>query len=409
MQTHLADWAKAADHGDEADAILRRCAHCGFCLSACSTFQLTGDELDSPRGRIYRMKLVLEGEAPTPEIQQHLDRCLTCHACETVCPSGVEYGALVDIGRRVVAERVRRPFRERVLRRVLRQVMRPPWFGLLYRMGRGLRPALPGAFKAKFAPVRPADPLPADSERHVRQVLLLSNCVQPVMLPSVDAATRRVLDAVGIGTRYAAGSGCCGAVNFHLDAPAAARRQMRANVDAWLPLLESGACEAVVANASGCGGMLKDHARHPQYDPVYGSRARRLMPYIKDVAEVLAPMTTAVRARMRRSPGRCAFHVPCTLQHWQGLRGLTEHLLRDLGFDLLPVPGSDLCCGSAGTYSIPQPKLSRKPRDRKLGVIAAAHPELIVSANVGCVCHLQGGTSTPVRHWIEAIDAALRD
>lgn len=409
MQTRLADWARDTDFGREADEILRRCVHCGFCLATCPTYQILGDELDSPRGRIYQIKQVLEGAEPTFVTQQHLDRCLTCRNCETTCPSGVQYGALVDIGRQIVSERVRRPLRERLVREALRRLMGSPWFGPLYRIGVWVRPVLPAVLRAKIAQARPAGPLPAEPGRHARQVLMLANCVQPAMMPSIDAATLRVLDAVGVGTRIAAGSGCCGAINFHLDAQEAGRDQMRANVDAWLPLLESGEVEAVIVNASGCGGMIKDYAHHLEHDPAYAERAARLMPYVKDIAEFLAPMAAEVRAKMRRAPGRSAFHPPCTLQHWQGLRAVTERLLADLGFDLQAFGESHLCCGSAGTYSITQPALSKSLRDRKLQAIQTTLPDTIVSSNIGCICHLQSGTGTPVRHWIETVDEALHD
>ncbi|MFA7438368.1 glycolate oxidase subunit GlcF [Castellaniella sp.] len=407
MQTQLAEWARDTDFGREADEILRRCVHCGFCLATCPTYLLLGDELDSPRGRIYQMKQLLEGVEPTYVTQQHLDRCLTCRNCETTCPSGVEYGALVDIGRQLVSERVQRPWRERLKRESLRRLMGSVWFKPMYRLGVHVRPLLPAALRSKLAPARAAGPLPEHTERHGRQVIMLSNCVQPAMLPSIDAATRRVLDRLGIGTRFVAGSGCCGAINYHLDAQEAARVQMRANVDAWLPLLESGAVEAVIVNASGCGGMIKDYARHLQHDPAYADKAARLMPYVKDVAELLAPMAGSLQRQLRRPPGRVAFHPPCTLQHWQGLRPLTERLLAELGFDLQAFDEPHLCCGSAGTYSITQPKLSLALRDRKLEAIHAALPDTIVSSNVGCICHLQGGTDTPVRHWIESLDEAL--
>lgn len=408
MQTRLADWALEADYGREADGILRRCTHCGFCLATCPTFQITGDELDSPRGRIYQMKLVLEGEAPTRETQLHLDRCLTCNNCETTCPSGVEYGALVDIGRQVVGGRTRRSWRERLLRTGARRLLTSRWFGILYKVARGLRPVLPGILKSRITRPRPAGALPPGNRRHARQVLLLANCVQPAMLPSVDAATIRVLDALDIGAHCAPGSGCCGAINFHMDAQANARDQMRRNVDAWLPLLESGEAEAVVVNVSGCGAVIKDYARHLQHDPAYADRALRLMPYVKDIAEFLAPMATDIRARMRRAPpGHCAFHPPCSLQHWMRLRETTEHLLRELGFDLQPFAESHLCCGSAGTYSITQPEFANQLRDRKLEAIRATMPAMIVSANVGCICHLQSGTQIPVRHWIEVVDSLI--
>lgn len=409
MQTKLAGWAQNTADGPEIAGILGRCTHCGFCLATCPTFQILGDELDSPRGRIYQMKAVFEGMAPSRETQRHLDRCLTCLNCETTCPSGVEYGKLLDAGRRVVVERTRRSLRERMLRAGLRRLMGSHWFGALYRIGRRARPLLPPALQSKITRPRAAGTLPAHPERHARQVLLLANCVQPAMMPSIDAATRRVLDAVGVGARVVGGSGCCGAINFHLDAQDAARRQMRANVDAWLPLLESGEAEAVVINATGCGGFIKDYARHLRHDPDYAERAGRLVPRIRDIAEFLAPMTDVLRARMRRAPGRAAFQVPCTLQHWQGLRGTTERLLQGLGFELQPFADSHLCCGSAGSYSITQPDLSRALRARKLAAIEATRPDTIVSANIGCIGHLQAGTDTPVKHWIECVDEAMRD
>ncbi|MER1968384.1 glycolate oxidase subunit GlcF [Castellaniella sp. GW247-6E4] len=407
MQTNLADWARDTDLGREADEILRRCVHCGFCLATCPTYQLLGDELDSPRGRIYQIKEVLEGAEPTMVTQQHLDRCLTCRNCETTCPSGVQYGALVDIGRQIVSERVRRPLGERLLRETLRRVLGSPWFAPLYRIGRLARPVLPAVLQSKIAAARPAGALPVDARRHTRQVLMLSNCVQPAMMPSIDAATMRVLDAIGVGARFATGSGCCGAINFHLDAQEAALAQMRRNVDAWLPLLESGEVEAVVINASGCGAMVREYAHHLRHDPAYAEKAARLVEHVRDVAEFLAPMAAEVRARMRVAPGRTAFHPPCTLQHWQGLRAVTERLLGELGFDLQTFADSHLCCGSAGTYSITQPALSKALRERKLEAIQETLPEHIVSANIGCITHLQSGTQAPVRHWIEIVDEAI--
>lgn len=411
MQTELEKWVQEASYGEQVDEIIRRCVHCGFCLATCPTFQILGDELDSPRGRIYQMKLVFEGMEPTQETQRHLDRCLTCRNCETTCPSGVEYGKLVDFGRQVVNERVQRPFRQRLLRESLRRLLSSRWFPALYRMGQQMRPLLPARLKAKVVAARPAGPLPSGVEQRARQVLMLSNCVQPAMLPSVDAATRRVLDRLGIGTRYVAESGCCGAINFHLDAQDAARAQMRANIDAWLPLLESGQAEAVIVNASGCGGMIKDYAQHLRDDPQYAEPAQRLMAYVKDIAEFLAPMAVEIRTGMHHKPLQTAFHPPCTLQHWhdgQGLRASTERMLSELGFELLPFDESNLCCGAAGTYSITEPVLSTQLRDRKLKAIAKTSCERIVSANVGCICHLQSGTSTPVRHWIEVVDEAMQ-
>lgn len=406
MQTHLAPWAQDTDFGRDADAILRRCVHCGFCLATCPTYQILGDERDSPRGRIYLIKQALEGAELTTETQTHLDRCLTCRNCETTCPSGVEYGALVDLGRNLVDENVARPLRQRVGRALLRGVLTSRWFGAAFRLGRLVRPLLPDVLRSKIPAVRPAGALPPKAA-HARSVLMPVGCVQPAMMPSIDAATIRVLDALDIGVRMERGSGCCGAINFHLDAQEAARDQMRANIDAWLPLLESGAVEAIVINASGCGAMIKEYAHHLRHDPAYAEKAQRLVEKVLDVAEIIAPHAADLAPRLRGLPARAAFHPPCTLQHWQGLRGVSERLLADLGFRLVPFAESHLCCGSAGTYSVTQPELSKALRSRKLGHIQDAHPECIVSSNIGCIGHLQAGTEVPVRHWIEIVDAAL--
>jgi glycolate oxidase iron-sulfur subunit len=406
VQTHLASWAQDTDFGNDADAILRRCVHCGFCLATCPTYQLLGDERDSPRGRIYLIKQVLEGAELTAETQEHLDRCLTCRNCETTCPSGVEYGALVDIGRNLVDRKVERPFRQRLGRALLRRTLTSRWFGAAFRLGRLVRPLLPEVLKGKIPEVRPAGNIPAGGA-HARMVLMPVGCVQPSMMPSIDAATLRVLDALDIGVRLEPGSGCCGAINFHLDAQDRARNQMRANIDAWLPLLENGAVEAIVINASGCGAMIKEYAHHLKHDPAYADKARRLVEKVVDVAEIVAPLAAGLAPRLHGLPARVAFHPPCTLQHWQGLRGVSERMLTDLGFNLVPFLESHLCCGSAGTYSVTQPELAKSLRSRKLGHIQDASPDCIVSSNIGCIGHLQGGTGVPVRHWIEIVDEAL--
>jgi len=407
MQTNLASWARDTDFGQEADAILRRCVHCGFCTATCPTYQVLGDELDSPRGRIYLIKQVLEGAEPTRATQQHLDRCLTCRNCETTCPSGVQYGHLIDIGRNLVEQKVKRPWPERAKRALLRKGLNSSLFGPAMRMGQSLRGLLPAALQRKVQPRRDPGALPA-ARPHVRRVLMLAGCVQPAMMPTIDAATIRVLDAVGIGTEVAAGSGCCGAINFHLDDQPAGLDQMRANIDAWWPYFESGRVEAVVINASGCGAMVKEYAHHLRGDARYAERARHIVDKVVDVAELLAPHAAELRERMGPAPLEpVAFHPPCTLQHWQSLRPVTEKLLADLGFALQPFAESHLCCGSAGAYSMLNPEISLSLRDRKLAAIEPAGPAMILSSNVGCIAHLQSGTETPVRHWIEALDQAL--
>ncbi len=406
METRLAAGIRETAAGAEADEILRACVHCGFCLATCPTYQLLGDELDSPRGRIYQIKQVLEGAPPTRQTQLHLDRCLTCRSCETTCPSGVEYGHLVDIGRAAVDERVKRPLRERVYRWFLREGVTRPWlFGTALRLARSVRWALPPSLRAKVVVARPAGTRP--TRVHRRKVLLLNNCVQPSMSPSIDAATARVLDAIGVQSIIAPGSGCCGAIRQHLDDQAGARDNFRRNIDAWWPLIESGEVEAILINASGCGAMVAQYAHLLRNDPVYADKARRIVELARDVAEFV-PQAIAT-AGIGVSPARrIAFHPPCTLQHGLRIRGKVEALLVSLGAELVPVRDTHLCCGSAGTYSLLQPELSQSLRARKLEALLEHRPQAVLSANIGCITHLQSATETPVYHWIEWVDEVLR-
>jgi glycolate oxidase iron-sulfur subunit len=328
---------------------------------------------------------------------------LTCRSCETTCPSGVEYGHLVDIGRAVVAEQVERPWRERALRWLLRESLTRPWlFGTALKLGRSVSWALPQGLRAKVGVTRPAGPAP--KQTHTRKVLLLNNCVQPSLAPSIDAATARVLDAVGVQSIVAPGSGCCGAIRQHLDDHGGARNNIRRNIDAWWPFVESGQVEAIVSNASGCGAMVKDYAHLLREDPAYAAKAKRIVALTQDVAEFLAGCTVPAAPRAQR----VAFHPPCTLQHGLKIRGQVEALLRSLGAELVPVRDAHLCCGSAGTYSILQSGLSQELRERKLDALQEEAPEVILSANIGCIAHLQGGTDTPVRHWVEWLDERCR-
>jgi len=416
METHLADWLKGTADGAEAELNLRRCVHCGFCLATCPTYQLLGDELDSPRGRIYLMKQVAEGVQPGAATLAHLDRCLTCRNCETTCPSGVEYGHLVDVGRKLVEERVRRPPGERLLRFALRETLTRRWlFDPAMRIGQLLRPLLPAALRDKVPERRPAGAWPRGA--HARKVLILNGCTQPAMMPVIDAASARVLDRLGIETVLEQRSGCCGAIRHHLADPEGALAQARRNIDAWLPHLERGA-EAIVINASGCGAMVKEYAHLLREDAAYAAKAQRVVAATKDLAEwlpaQLAGSIDTIRARIdaRKDaragvPERVAFHPPCTLQHGQRIRGEVERLLDALGVERLAVAESHLCCGSAGTYSVLEPALSLQLRERKLDHLQAGRPDLILSANIGCLAHLQAGTGTPVRHWIEWLDEAM--
>ncbi|MFA9459464.1 glycolate oxidase subunit GlcF [Thiohalorhabdus methylotrophus] len=403
MQTNILEELQETVEGAEAERILRNCVHCGFCNATCPTYQLLGDELDGPRGRIYLMKDMLEGGEVSKRTQRHLDRCLTCRNCETTCPSGVEYGKLVDIGREMVEQRVKRPWHERLFRGVLRRVLPEPGrFGPLLHTGQAVRPLLPAALKAKV-PERveaPAWPEP----RHARRMLVLEGCVQPALSPQINARAARVLDRLGISLVTAAGAGCCGAVDQHLGAPDTAADRMRANIDAWWPHVEAGA-EAVVMTASGCGALVREYAYHLRDDPEYAERAARISALTRDLGEILAdedltPLQPA-------GPGRIAFQCPCTLQHAQGLNGVVEGVLRRLGVELAPVDEPHLCCGSAGTYSILQPELAGSLRARKLATLTAGDPEAILTANIGCLHHLAAGSDRPVRHWVEWVDAAL--
>ncbi|HEX4481545.1 MAG TPA: glycolate oxidase subunit GlcF, partial [Rudaea sp.] len=407
METHLADWIKGTADGDDAESILRACVHCGFCNATCPTYQLRGDELDGPRGRIYQIKQVLEGVQPTQSTQLHLDRCLTCLNCETTCPSGVRYGRLVDIGRMAVEKRVPRKPLDAFRRATLRFALTRHWiFDTAVLLGRAMRSLLPASLRKKLSPLRKPGATP--KRIHTRKVILLNGCVQPALMPAIDAATSRVLDALGVQAVVAADSGCCGAIDYHLDAHDAARAKARRNIDAWWPLIDGGA-EAMVINASGCGAMLKDYARVLRDDPAYRVKAERIAAMTRDLSEFLTPLVGELVGKSGAlTKQRIAFHPPCTLQHAQKIRGVVEAILTSLGAELVPIADSHLCCGSAGTYSILQPALSQDLRARKLQNLERDRPDEILSANIGCLSHLETGTATPVRHWIEWVDQRLQ-
>ena len=407
MQTQLAPEFQGTPEGIEAEAILRKCVHCGFCTATCPTYQLLGDELDGPRGRIYLIKQVLEGAQPTRSTQLHLDRCLTCRNCESTCPSGVQYGHLVDIGRKIVDEKVPRPLVQRGLRWALKEGLPSPLFAPAMKMGQAVRGLLPASLRAKVPAVEPAGTWP--TREHARKVLMLVGCVQPAMMPGINSATARVLDAAGIQTLVAPEAGCCGAVKFHLNDQDGGLAQMRANIDAWWPHIASGAVEAIVMNASGCGVTVKEYGHLLRHDPQYADKAARTSALTRDLSELLPDIAPALQGRLRNIPqGVVAFHPPCTLQHGQQLRGGVEQHLRTLGFDVrLTLNESHLCCGSAGTYSVLQAALSHQLLERKIGHLSALEPVVITSANIGCITHLQSGTGTPVRHWVQVLDDAL--
>ena len=404
MQTTLSQEARQLPRAEEAERILRSCVHCGFCNATCPTYQLLGDELDGPRGRIYLIKQVLEGNDVTRKTQAHLDRCLSCRNCETTCPSGVDYHNLLDIGRAVVDAAVQRPLGQRLLREGLRAVVpKPGLFKGLLGSGQVFRAVLPATLQSKLPHnLEPAKARP--TLRHARQVLMLEGCVQPGLSPNTNAATARVLDRLGISITPGREAGCCGAVDYHLDAQAAGLNRARRNIDAWWPSIEQGA-EAIVQTASGCGAFIKEYGHLLSTDPAYADKAKKVSALAKDLVEVLRdePLETLAIS----SSQRVAFHCPCTLQHAQKLGGAVESVLTRLGFNLTAVPDSHLCCGSAGTYSLTQPELSRQLRDNKLNALESGKPEVIITANIGCQTHLNGAGRTPVRHWIELVEAAL--
>ncbi|WP_251977769.1 glycolate oxidase subunit GlcF [Salinicola avicenniae] len=418
MQTHFSESARARPQIREADRILRSCVHCGFCNATCPTYQLLGDERDGPRGRIYLIKELLESEPDddqvTRETQLHLDRCLSCRNCETTCPSGVEYHKLLDIGRAELETRVGRRPAERALRLGLRTALvEPERFRALLALGQTFRPLAPDVLRAKIPPRHPHDHRRPDPDRHQRQMLILEGCVQPGLAPETNDATARVLDRLGIGVRAAQEAGCCGAIDFHLNAQRTGRARMRANIDAWWPMIEKegdARVEAIVQTASGCGAFVKEYGEMLADDPEYAAKARRVSELTKDLVEVLRdePLENLPLAPAD-SRQRLAFHCPCTLQHAQKLGGAVEGVLTRLGFPLVPVQDAHLCCGSAGTYSITQPTLARQLRDNKLDALEAQAPQTIVTANIGCQSHLESAGRTRVRHWIELVDEALDD
>ncbi|MCX7893226.1 MAG: glycolate oxidase subunit GlcF [Burkholderiales bacterium] len=410
MQTLLAESIRDTPEGREAEAILRKCVHCGFCTATCPTYQLLGDELDGPRGRIYLIKQALEGNPVTAKTQAHLDRCLTCRACETTCPSGVRYGRLVDIGRKFVEERVPRPIAENAKRRALAALFpQTGLFGAMTQAGRLVRPFLPASLADKLPrAVPPAGEWPAP--RHTRTMIALAGCVQPALDPAINAAAARVLDRLGVSLVEAPGAGCCGALRFHLNFQDEARDDMRRVIDAWWPLVEAGA-EAVAMTASGCATTVVEYGHLLADDPAYAAKAARIAAMTKDIAEIVAaelPRLEPLLARAPRGgPKRVAFHPPCSLQHGLKLRGVTERVLAAAGFELAPVPDAHLCCGSAGTYSLLQPELSAELKKAKLAALASGGPEMIVSSNIGCLAHLAGGTELAAKHWIVALDERL--
>jgi glycolate oxidase iron-sulfur subunit len=409
MQTNLTEFIRNTSGGREADLILRACTHCGFCTATCPTYQLLGDELDGPRGRIYLMKQMLEGAKPGKTTRLHLDRCLTCRACETICPSGVRYGRLLDIGRGILEREAPRPLGERLTRKALRLGLTSPrMFNSLFKLGQSVRPLLPKAVARKIPARTKAGHWP--KPRHTRKMLVLDGCVQPGLAPNINAAAARVLDRIGISLVRAKHAGCCGAISHHLGAHEEAVDFAERNLRAWQPHLTRGA-EAIVSTASGCGVMLKEYGDLLDDDLNLAGAAQRASQITRDISEVLLAEKDEIIALARNSKlktQKLAFHSPCTLQHGLRLSGVVEQLLTGCGFELTHVPDSHLCCGSAGTYSLLQPKISKELLANKITALESGSPEMIVTANIGCLLHLQSASNAPVKHWIEIIDEATK-
>jgi glycolate oxidase iron-sulfur subunit len=409
MQTNLADFIRDTPQGRTAEEILRKCVHCGFCTATCPTYQLLGDELDGPRGRIYLIKQVLEGGPVSAKTQLHLDRCLSCRSCETTCPSGVEYARLLDIGRHVVEQRVPRERTDAAKRAALRRLIPNGLvFGAAVQAGQWVRAFLPPSLKKKV-PAASRDTRGWPRTAHARMLLALEGCVQPSLAPNTNGAAARVLDRLGISLVRVPGAGCCGAVSLHLDGGQEALDYMRRNIDAWWPRIEAGA-EGILISASGCASIVKEYSYLLSRDRRYAAKAERISALAKDVSEVLIAEKDELKAlvQQRGAPrGRYAFQSPCSLQHGLRMQGRVEALLKDLGFELTAVRDAHLCCGSAGTYSLLQPELSQRLLANKVKALDAGSPNVILTANVGCQTHIQSATPIPVRHWIEAVDDAL--
>ncbi len=400
MQTRLAEFVKAKPEHDELDSILRACVHCGFCNATCPTYQVLGDELDGPRGRIYLLKQMLEGHTTTEHTQLHLDRCLTCRACETTCPSGVRYGRLLDLGRELVGQQVQRPFFEQLIRYTIVSVFaHAKRFAMMIAVARVLKPLLPQRWQDKIPVIEQQSPIPAMT-RQSRQILLLEGCVQPTLAPDINTATKAVLQKLGISAITPEHQDCCGALSHHLSLKKQSLKQIKHNIDIWLPYLDQGV-EAIVSTASGCGVMVKEYKDLLQYDFGYAEKAARISAATKDISEILLAEDLSRLAIDNNI--NVAFQSPCTLQHGQQLSGVVESILQQLGFNLISVNDAHLCCGSAGVYSLLQPALSERLLNDKLSALQAKQPDIIATANIGCLQQLQSASSTRVVHWIQLL------
>lgn len=396
MEVRLSDSLRGNPAAEEGERLIRACVHCGFCLPACPTYQLVGDELDSPRGRIYLIKEVLEGRGGATA-REHLDRCLLCRACEEACPSGVQYGRLVEASRPLVAAQRPRGARDRLSRWALGAVIPHPFrFSLAVLLGRAIRPLLPASLATKLpSQVLRAPSLPP-RRAHSRRALIVPGCAQSVLSPATHVALARVCDRVGIEPVFSRGSGCCGALLHHFGSERAALRQIRRNIDLWWPVLQAGA-EALLIPASACSLMVQEYPDLLKNDPRYADRARRIASAVKDPADLLLSEELSLSIEPPTRP--VALHCPCTQK-----AGRIEKLFQDLGIPLALQPASPACCGAAGAYALLQPKLSSQLRALKASALEAGEPTEILTANIGCQLHLGAGSRLRVRHWIELVD-----
>ena len=411
MQTNISEELKLTAEGSEADRILLSCVHCGFCNATCPTYRVLGDELDGPRGRIYLIKGLLEGKEASQKTQVHLDRCLTCLACETSCPSGVEYGRLAEIGRQQINKKAKRIFSERSYRYLLRQILPyPKRFSLLLRIGRGIRFLLPDKYR-RMIPVNihtKQQIKKIESVVHTRKMILFSGCVQPLLSPETNCASTRLLNKLGIETITSRDEKCCGAIDHHMAIDERALFFIKNNIDAWWPSIEQGA-EAIVISASGCGTMIKDYGYILRNDPDYKDKAHQVAKLARDIGEIIAAEDVGkLRKIINVSSNRFAFQNPCSLQHGQKMKDKTAELLKKLGYQICDVEDADQCCGSAGTYSLLQTELSEKLRRKKINSLEVVKPDVIMTANIGCQLHLQQATDIPVKHWIEILEEDLQ-
>ena len=387
----------------EAESILRSCVHCGFCTATCPTYQLLGDELDSPRGRIYLLKNLLEENSIDDKVVKHLDRCLTCRACETSCPSGVKYSRLLEIGKELIAKKSARPVSNQIQSALLRLVVpRSYVFTPLLRTGQFLRPVLPGVLANKIPVKHKPLPMPDRKTEHSQKnVLLLKGCVQRAATPNVNIALEQLLASQDVAVTSLQGEGCCGAVDYHLSAHGRGLQRMRDLIDKLH--VQLGKVDYIISSASGCGVTIKEYPLYLSEDPEYARKAAQVVKKVVDVSELLRQF------EFKCSPIRAAVHTPCTLQHGQGINGEIENILQRAGITIVKSRESHLCCGSAGTYSIMQPDLSQRLKTRKLAVLQENSPQVIVTANIGCQLHLQTGANVPVKHWVELLQQQNAD